>query len=282
MRRKFLITLGYISFFIFAFLFSLYLTFDPGQIKAWLGNKANKIGINLDISRLDKYRLTGVRARGVTIKTKGGQTIKIDQVKARLSLLPLIIGRKKIGIQLAMSEGKFSGKFEPSSRGYKTKFKVQKINLANLPLGNQGGFWISAPISGKGNLNLTPKDNPRAWSGKIHTELGPGKIPSFNYRGFNVPEVKVDQAKLDLELNNGNAQIKSLELLSPDFPLQGNGQIELRAPIQNSLLQLSAKVNPSQQYLGQIPMLQSLLPSDRTVTYRGTIAGIISGIISGY
>jgi len=277
MRKKIIISLGYFGFFIFAFIFSLYLTFNPAQIKTWLEANAGKRGVSLTISRLDKYRLSGVRAREITLQTKGGKLIKIDQLKARLSLLPLILGREKIGFQIVLYGGKLSGDLEQARRGFRTSFNLQNINLGSMQAGSQGGFWIAAKLSGKGNLNLAPKNNPKAWSGKIDAELSPGTIPSFAYKGFQVPEIKIDQVKFNLELNNGNAQIKTFDLKSPDFPIQGKGQIEFRDPVLNSLINLEAKVNPSQQFLEKIRMLESILPPNRTVTYNGTLGGIISG-----
>ncbi len=108
-------------------------------------------------------------------------------------------------------------------------------------------------------------------------EFGPGKIRAFSYQGFQVPEIRLDRAKLDLELSDGSAQFKSLEMQSPDFPITGTGQLELRDPMPGSLIQLEAKINPSQQYLSLFPTLQSLIPANKTITYRGTLAGIISG-----
>ncbi len=277
MKGKILLISGYTAFFIPAFLCSLYLTFNPVPIKAWLENQARQKGYNLTISNLDKYRLSGIQAKEITWQNAQGRTIKIDQIKARLSLLPLLLGRKQIGFQMKISGGKVSGKVEQAKRGFQTEFDLQEVNLANMQAGPQGGFWVAAKLSGKGNLNLTPRENPKAWTGKIEGQLSPGTIPSFAYQGFQVPEIKIEQGQFNLELNNGSAQIKTFELKSPDFPFSGTGQVELRNPIASSLLKLEAKIKPSQAFLEQIKMLESIIPPNHTITYNGTLGGIVSG-----
>lgn len=277
MRQKIFIVIGYSAFFIFAFLFSLYLTFNTSQVKTWLESKANEEGIKLTISSLDKYWLSGVSARDITLQTKSGNLIKIDRLKARVAIIPLLFGKRKIGFQVALYGGKLDGKIEQAKRGYKAEFKIQNVNLASMQAGNQGGFWIASKLSCNGNLNLFPKDNPKNWSGKIDAVLGPGAIPSFTYQGFQIPEIKLENAKLALELKNGSARINTFELSSPDFPIKGTGQMEIRMPIINSLIQLEAQLNPSRQFLDQIKMLEAMLPSDKKISYRGTLAGMIFG-----
>jgi len=277
MKQKLIRGAGYGLFFVLAFGFSLYLTFDPMLIKGWLESNAQKSGIGLNISQLDKYRLSGVKASQVTLTTPRGMTLKIDQMRARLALLPLLLGRKQFGFALSLYGGKISGSLEQARRGYKTRFEAENVDLARMPAGGGGGPWLASKLNATGDLNLSPRNNPKSWSGKIAAEFGPGKIPAFAYQGFQVPEIRMDRAKLELELNNGSAQFKSLELQSPDFPIRGGGTVELRDPMPESQISLEAKINPSEQYLEQVPMLQGLVSANKTITYHGTIAGIISG-----
>ncbi len=156
MKRKLIIGAGYGLFFVLAFGFSFYLTFDPMQVKGWLESNAQKSGISLNISQLDKYWLSGVQARSVTVTTRNRTTFKIDQLRVRLALLPLLIGRKKLAFQANLYGGKISGSIQQATRGYKTNFDAQNVDLAGMAGGGQRGLWIASKLTAKGNFNLTP------------------------------------------------------------------------------------------------------------------------------
>ena len=93
---------------------------------------------------------------------------------------------------------------------------------------------------------------------------------------MEVPGIKISGGKLELEINQGKAEIKTLELLSPDFPFQLKGEIEFRTPLERSLITLKGTLSPQEQYLEKFPLLSSLLSPDKTFSYKGTFSGIIN------
>jgi len=277
MRRKVLIGLGYLGFFVFGFIVSFYLTFDVGIIKSGLENLTKGGNFQLSINRLDKYRLSGFKAVGVKIRfTDSPTTIDIDQIQARISLIPLIFGKKKLSFKALLYGGKVSGMVLRGKKEFRAELTAQGLDLARLKAQPDKGLTISGKLMSKMEINLASLDNVKTWSGRIETSIGSGKISNLTYLGTSLPEINFDQGKFNLEMKSGRAEIKTLELSSPDFPLMGQGLIEFRLPIENSLFNLELKLSPSDSYLEQSELLKTLLPSDGRIPYQGNLAGLLS------
>lgn len=276
MKKKILIGLGYFVFFLFCLFLSLYLTFDPQPIKNLAQDYFEKKGWSLEIGQVSKYRLSGIRAQKVILqKQNSSSKFQIDQLRLRLSIVPLLVGSSQIKLQALLYGGKLQGKIEKRKRKIKTRFEIEKIDLARLSAGS-GGLQIKSRLSGKARLSLGNQNNPRTWQGMMIFQLGAGELSSFEYQGMEVPGIKISGGKLELEINQGKAEIKTLELLSPDFPFQLKGEIEFRTPLERSLITLKGTLSPQEQYLEKFPLLSSLLSPDKTFSYKGTLSGIIN------
>ncbi len=276
MRKKVLIILGYVLFFLFSFILSLYLTFDPLPIKSFIENSAQKKGWQVEIAHLKKYRLSGIKAFEVYLKQKNSQqVIKIDQLVARLNLFPLITGKMKIKLLAMLYGGKIKGVVERKAKAFYADIAINSINLSRMRAEQDNGFWINSLLSGKVKLALKNPSEPRSWQGNIRLSLKGGEIPDFSFQTFQVPAVKIQSAKLELEIKNGKAQIKTIELKSPDFPISLSGEMELRIPLTRSILNLKGRLEPSEEYIAKIPLIKTVLSPDKTFNYRGTLSALV-------
>jgi len=276
MRKKVLTILGYVLFFLFSFILCLYLTFDPLPIKSFIENSAQKKGWQVEISHLKKYRLSGIKAFEVYLKQKNSQQIiKIDQLVARLSLFPLITGKMKIKLLAMLYGGKIKGVVERKAKAFYADIAINSINLSRMRAEQNNGFWINSLLSGKVKLALKNPSEPRSWQGNIRLSLKGGEIPDFSFQTFQVPAVKIQSARLELEIKNGKAQIKTIELKSPDFPISLSGEMELRIPLTRSILNLKGRLEPSEEYIAKIPLIKTVLSPDKTFNYRGTLSALV-------
>jgi len=278
MRKNILTALGYLAFFIFSFLLSLYWTFDANHIvKPRLISEALKLGYQIEIpDALEKYRLSGVQSRNVVLKTPFFATpVKIEEIKARLSLLPLVLGRQSVKFSATLYDGTLSGKVVEGKKSRVLDLEAKNIDLSKMQPGKENSLWVMAKLSGKADLNLTPKDDPKKWKGQITAKFGPGKLPAFMYHGFQVPEVKLNAVNLNVSVLSGKADIKTLEVKSPDLPCEGKGEIQLDAALKSSQIQFRAKIDPSPEFMGKVPTLQGLLPPDKNISYNGNLAAIL-------
>jgi len=277
MKSRFLVIGGYGGFFLASFLVSLYLTFDPSHlVMGYLRQFAQQRGIQVSVAAIDKYRLSGINAEDVELQYPGFQApLKVDEFQARLSLLALLLGRKSIGFQASLYGGKIFGKITRGRNSLRANIEVKSVDLGKIEPAREKSLWAMAKLTGKADLDLASKNDPKKWKGGVKASLGAGKLTSFSYQGFQLPEIPIDGVNLELNLAGGKAGIKNFEIKSPDFPLNGFGQIELRSPFRQSPLQIQAKINPSGQYLEKVPPLKAMLPPDQTLKYTGTVGAII-------
>src|SRR5205085_11060384 len=76
----------------------------------------------LQIDELDSSFLTGVKAKGVRIKSppveagKAPSVISIDEARARISLLGLLLGNKDVSFRLDAFDGTIKGSYEDNGK----------------------------------------------------------------------------------------------------------------------------------------------------------------------
>lgn len=277
MKKNIFIAFGYLAFFGVSFLFSFYWTFDTNHVvKGRLVSELRSRGYELEIDELDKFRLSGLLARGVTLSAPRLKApIKIDELRARLSILPLILGKQSVGFSARLYDGTLSGKIVEGKDSRLWNLEAKNIDLSRMQPGKENSFGVMAKLNGKADLNLSPKTDPQKWRGQVTAGFGSGKISSFSYQGFQVPEIKISSMDLNVSLLSGKAEIKTLELKSPDLAFDGKGQVQLNSQLSSSQIQITGKINPSPGFMEKLPALQALLPSDRNISYNGSLGAII-------
>ena len=277
MRKNLFIAGGYAAFFLVSFVVSFYFTFDPTHIVGGLLTSLSQDqGYELDLpSQIDKYRLSGIEAENVSIRPANFKNpIKFDFLQARLSLLPLILGRRSIGFKVRLYDGQVTGKVMDSKKNFSAQVDIKNLDLSRMPPPKENSLWPAAKLNAKGDLSMSPKDDPKKWRGSLKAAFGEGKLSAFSYMGFNVPEIKMQGADLDVRIAGGRAEIKTLELKSPDLPFNGTGDITMQAPLSQSQVKIEAKINPSNAFMEQVPALKAL-PPDKTVRYNGGLGPIL-------
>lgn len=96
--------------------------------------------------------------------------------------------------------------------------------------------------------------------------------------GFGVPDIHLDEAKLDFGLQNGRVDVKDFDAKGKEIILAADGQIALRDPVQDSVLNMRATIMPGPEAPDSIRGLLQLIPRpagakpDAPVRVTGTIA----------
>jgi len=276
MRKRLLTAGGYAAFFLASLLICFYLTFDPTHIVSEkVQSFARERGMQVSMDTVRKYRLSGINAEQVEVQLASLKSpVKIDSLKVRLSLIPLLLGRKEFGFEVRLYGGKAKGKIAQGKKSLAADFDLKSIDLARLEPAKENALWAQAKLSGKAEVNSSDTNNPQKWRGQVKADMGAGKMNPFSYQGFQIPEIKFDGVNLELAINAGKADIKTFKINGPDFPFDGRGEIELKTPFSESSMQLEAKIDPSEEYLSKMPALRALVPPDKTIKYNGSIGAI--------
>jgi type II secretion system protein N len=97
--------------------------------------------------------------------------------------------------------------------------------------------------------------------------------------GIALPPLHFDKAALKLNLQGGRLEVQELEANGPEVELSASGQIALREPLQDSVLNLKFALVPGENSPEDIQTLLSLLPppakgakADAARTISGTLA----------
>lgn len=108
--------------------------------------------------------------------------------------------------------------------------------------------------------------------------LSRAAMQSAKIAGFGVPDIHLDEGKLDFGLRGGRVEVKELMATGKEIVLRADGQIVLRDPMPNSAINLQAVIQPGPEAPDPIRGLLSLIPRpagakpDAPVHISGTIA----------
>lgn len=103
-------------------------------------------------------------------------------------------------------------------------------------------------------------------------------IEAAKIAGFGVPDIHVEAGEVEFAYRNGRLDLSELRAEGKEILLSADGQISLRAPVADSILNLSAIVGPGPEAPDAIRGLLELIPrpagagSDAPLRITGTIA----------
>ncbi len=189
----------------------------------------------ITIGKLSPSLLSGAVLKNVELKPRGdaaAPSIKVNQAKLNFGLIPLLSGTLEIDFDLALSQGRATGLFSSKRTGTVIVAKLDHFDLGLISfLTKDAGIPLTGLVSGNVNLDLNDQD-PLRNAGQISLQvldLGLGEIAVGG--GFKIPAFRLAQAgaaggsKIEVEINRGNFDIKSIQLVGGDVSLDSSGKI---------------------------------------------------------
>lgn len=211
----------------------------------------------LSIEELDSSFLTGIRARGIKLSQPAAEAgkppveIKIDQAKARISLLSLLVGKKSISYALDVAEGTVNGSYEESGKDRAVEVNFDGVDLSKLDvLTAQLGVPIEGHIVGTIKLAL-PEGKASKGNGQVNLEIkdvaigdGKAKIKGL----LALPKLSLGAVTLNGEAKDGVLKITKLSASGKDVDLNADGRVQFRELATDSSLDLSLKFKIGDSY----------------------------------
>lgn len=193
---------------------------------------------------------------------------RIERIVVAPSLLGLLLGR--LGGTVKIENGDGWLKAAAWTRGGTVSvdleadaFNLARVGALQLASGYKGGATLSGEASFRGELAL-----PSTW--RASAQLGLAKIVFENQAvmGFSIPRLVISEGAVDLEADEGKAQVKSLRLGKPgsttdDLTVNVTGSINLGKQAETSTLDLVARFNVSQTITKAFFLLEGLLKAGR-------------------
>lgn len=273
--------LAYPALYLTCLTLFFYLTFPWNRLKdrlvAEIAIRAQKPKSSIqrvEIDDLDSYWFTGAEATGVRIylppsddagadKDKPLETVvKVDEVNARLQILPLFLGRLRVKFWAKAFNGDIRGTVPIGASSGPVEVQLDAVDLAYVDVIKD---TIGIPIKGiaTGKLELTAEAGKFSKaSGMLDLAIngvtvGDGKSKIKNQ--IALPEAKLGDLVIAAEAKDGALKITKFEANGTDIELAGDGKINVREPAGSSIADLYVRFKFTDAYRTKSDLTKTLL-----------------------
>jgi type II secretion system protein N len=276
--KRVLPKLGYPLFYLFCLLIFISWTFPYEKLKDRIVTQFNvqqaksRNPQELQIDELDSSFITGVKAKGVRIisppteQGKAPSVITIDEARARISLLSLLIGNKSISFKVEAFDGIIKGDFFDSGKNREMEINFDNVDVARVDIIAAN---IGFPLDGKlnGSIKLTmPEGKASKANGTIDLEIKemnagnakelPIKLPTGGT--FKLPRLKVGTFNINGEAKDGVLKVTKIVAQGGDVDISGDGRVQLREVANDAHLDVNLKFKINDAYRKKTDVTKSL------------------------
>jgi len=218
-------TAAYALFFLAAFLFALHQTFPIEAVKERLTLEAAAQGWQLRMNELAHHGLAGIRAREVTLQTRDGTRIPVEELTASLRPLPLLLGRRAVTFDLRLFAGRVSGLNEQGGAARHLQLQARGIDLSRVgAIRRATGLDLAGSLSADVDVTLDAKE-PAKSTGRMelsvrNAAIQGGEVPVAGMGGgLTVPRMALGTVTARGAVRNGRAEFDKLEARGDEVEL---------------------------------------------------------------
>jgi len=227
------------AFLVLTFLFT-YATLPFEKIKAkYLRLAEAKLGMDI-VGKFEKSWFTGIAGRNVRLipRSRPGEKVKemeIEEVVARLALLPLFLGRIRFDVSAKVGGGEVEGSFALRGDGNEIEARLENVDLKDLTLLHRiAGRSFGGTVSGNASLLLAR--NIGASSGKLDLTVDGVRVDAFQVpvaqwgnQPFTVPALTLGTLRAQIDVQDGAAVFQEFRFQnSPDLEASVEGYAVLQ------------------------------------------------------
>ena len=258
---------GYPLFYLFCLVVFLSWTFPYEKLKERIvttfnaQQRTSAAPTELQIDELDSSWLTGVKAKGVRLispsadPTKAPIEIKIDEARARISLLGLLVGNRDVSFRIDAFDGTIKGSFDDSGKERNVDVTFDGVDMSKIDaIAANVGF----PLEGKlfGNLKLQlPEGKASKANGTVALEIrdmvaGNSKelMVKTPLGPFTLPPLKVGTFAVNGDAKEGILKITKVGASGSDVDVTGDGRVQLREVATDAHLEVNLKFKLNDGY----------------------------------
>lgn len=276
--RKILPYVGYVAFYLLCFAIFFPVLFPYERLKERIVatfNAQQQRGTTqqeLQIDELGSSWITGIKAKGIRLlsapadPTKPQSKIEIDEARARISILPLIVGNKNVSFKLLGFGGTVDGTFEDHG-----SYRAVDVNLDGVDIGQIGpvkdavGLPLEGKVFGKVSLNM-PEGKASKGNGTISLEardvsVGDGKaklVIGMLKDGLPLAKLSLGTLTFNAEAREGIIKVTKFGASGKDLDLIGDGRIQMKELATDSNLDISLRYKFSDGYKTKNKMTEGL------------------------
>lgn len=299
----------YPSVFILVFLGASYCTFPETVVRDFAVNTLTNVAFNagpkmrgvpkVTIKDVGLWRLSGINMAGVNIvwpptKKDAALNFDIEKIKSRVSILPLLMGKKKIATYADIYGGVLKSDLSMTKQntlsnieGSLSKINLAKAGILESSLGASLQGLLSMAIDLKATTEIS-KDGVGTINFNVEKALfGPGNInlpPGGLVPSLSIPQVGMGNIAAKFTLNEGQLESKAFTFTGGD--LEGEMQISIALGRAAMFSRLNGKgwFSLKKEFVSAnetIKMLFDLLPELRAAAARdGKVGFSIRGTLA--
>jgi type II secretion system protein N len=222
------------------------------------------------------YRFTGLR---LTPQQKPDAVVAIDELTVRAPLLSLLAGDPR---KLDLSGRAYGGTLEGHAALRGSAGGALDLRLGEIDLGRALAPFLDPPgsVEGRATLDLRLSGDGRTTQsadGDLDLSVTGLAVHQLAARGFPIPDARFAQADLTAQIAGPKVTVKQFAASGDELNLVASGDVTLRDPVVQSLLNLRLGVDVAAQAPPPIRVLTALLPrraagEASNYTLGGTIA----------
>jgi type II secretion system protein N len=262
--------LGYPAFYLFCLGIFLSWTFPYDKLKERIVaqfNAQQRTASNpqqLEVDDLDSHWITGVKAKGVRLiqpskeADKPPTVIAIDEARARISLLGLLVGNRNVSFRIDAFDGVIKGTYEESSKEREIEVTFEDVDVARVDaIAANAGFPLDGKLNGELKL-LLPEGKASKGNGTVNLEIkemAAGKGTEFTVKTpmgpFTLPKAKIGTFTITGEAKDGKLTLSKIASSGGDLDLAGDGRVQLREVATDANLDVNLKFKVNDSYRGK-------------------------------
>lgn len=265
--KKWAPRLGYPLFYLVCLVVFLVLTFPFDKLRdrvvATFNAQQGKSSSpqRLAIDELGSHWLTGVKAKGVRLTTPASDPTKpdakivLDEVRASVSLLGLLVGTRDVSFGVDAFDGTIKGTFVESSKERKVDVTIENLDMSKVEaIAASVGFPLEGKLDGTLSF-LLPEGKASKASGKVKLDIRDmfaGNAKELTVKTplgpFTLPRLKVGAFSIEGEAKDGVLKLSKIGASGGDVEVNGDGRVQLRENANDAGLDASLKFKINDAY----------------------------------
>lgn len=220
--------LAYAVLFAAAFVLALRQTFPAEAVRERFVLEAAASGWQVKVADVGPSGLLGVRFTGVSMESREGARIPVEELRASLRILPLVLGRRGVDFDARLYDGRVRGHVEEGRGARRLSLHVAGLDLAKaVAVRKATGLDLAGVVQGDVQLSLDGKD-PAKSSGTVALRVesaavtgGQLQLPAFG-GALTVPRADLGALVVEGAVKDGKLGFEKLEARSADVELAGD------------------------------------------------------------
>ena len=264
---------GYPAFYLFCVLFFTGLCFPFETLKERIvltfnaQQRAAGAPQELQIDDLSSSWLTGIKATGVRLVRPSTDpktppvTLSIDEARAHLSLLGLLIGHKNVSFSLKGFGGEVDGEYEEHGKDRHVEVDLDGVDIGQIePLVQMIGMPLEGHFSGSIVIDM-PEGKATKGTGTVSLEgtdiaVGDGKAKLKG--ALALPRLTIGGLSIAADAKDGVLKLSKFSAGGKDVELAGDGKILMRDIATDSICDVALKFKINDGYRGKTDVTKNL------------------------